>query len=532
MPLISRGSNRIDYGKTNRIFDKVPVEDAPKSGFDMSYTNTFDGHFGNCYPVHVQTVVPSDRISYDVSAVMNFTPLVNPIFEELEAVFASFYVPYRILWDDWKAFITATPNKQGAYVQYLPQVGPMNSSAASETSDRRATQYGSLLDFLGYGTPSEDITAVHQKPHITVEKNTYVRVNALPLRAYWRVMADWYQNAAVTDLEHDPFYKGAFATDSNLMTYANVNGFTNGVYHNAKPFELWVAPYNRDFLTTATFEPQQSTPVTVNTSSGSFTLEQFRVASALDRWARKQNLAGRRYNESIMAHFNVMPDDATLDRAEYLGSYRQKIDVTTTTQVSSTTESSPLGTLAGKATSSGAGHVYDRTFTEFGIVFTICTLCVPASYSQFRSRELMRSKYTDYPWPELCNLGDEEIIGADICSNPKESTGGFADGMYANEMVCGYNERYWYEKSRRNEVHGACANPSSALFKYTAARTFDISNFYADDWNFSLVDSQRMFYEDLESRIFQTANDTPARISVWNNCYMVRPFTEHANPLV
>lgn len=298
-----------------------------------------------------------------------------------------------------------------------------------------------------------------------------------------------------------------------------------------RPFELFTRLYNRDFLSTATYAAQQDTPVTVDTSTGSFNLSQFRVASALDRWARRQNLAGGRYNECIMAHFGVMPDDATVDKAQYLGSYRQKIDVSTTTQVSETSIT-PLGTQAGRASSAGGHHMFDRVFTEHGIIITIMSLCVPAAYSQFRNRHLIRSKYTDFPWPEMSNIGDEEVLSIDVCSNP--GLGGYYedDDRYSNDVVIGFNERYWYEKSRRDEVHGNMANPANQLFKYSAARAFDISDFTAEEHEFALIDAQSMDYMNFENRCFQTGTATPARINVRNSCYMVRPLTEFSTPLV
>ena len=323
---VQRSGGRL-ANPTNPIFGKVNITDPTRSGFDLSYNNRYTSHLFQLIPCFSEEILPSDTMSYGVAQRIDFAPLVNPIFDGLESCYEAFFVPYRLVDPDWKGFITGKDQGSKPHPTSPLMVGP---SDTAQVVNSFATEYGSLLDYFGYGIPCNNLLT-------GTMANNYIRCSAYPLLAYWRIIADWYQNFQVENVANNsaiiPFFpleNGFTTTWGSSTSKAWDNRVLNAAYSSTEDFSYGWRPflrrYDRDFLSTATPNPQTGSAISVSTSGGSFTIESFRIASALQRFAERSNLAGTRYNEDIMAHFGVVPSDASTDRAEYLGSCRFSVD--------------------------------------------------------------------------------------------------------------------------------------------------------------------------------------------------------------
>ena len=83
-------------------------------------------------------VVPGDIFQIGAQAVIRFQPLVAPILHEVNMYVHYFFVPYRLLWDDWEDFISG--GVDGTFADPIPEWEPTN------------TAVGSLWDFFGFPT--------------------------------------------------------------------------------------------------------------------------------------------------------------------------------------------------------------------------------------------------------------------------------------------------------------------------------------------------------------------------------------------
>lgn len=90
----------------SNIFNSVPRPDVPRSFFNMSFNKKFDCDMGQIIPISCEEVLPSDRYKLGVEAVFRTTPLIAPIFHNVKVKFESFFVPTRLIFDDWEEFIT------------------------------------------------------------------------------------------------------------------------------------------------------------------------------------------------------------------------------------------------------------------------------------------------------------------------------------------------------------------------------------------------------------------------------------------
>ena len=92
--------------KPMRQFKSVSNLKPGRSLFDLSYEKKFTCDMGELIPIMCDEVVPGDIFEIANAAVGRFQPMVAPILHQIDMYTHYFYVPYRLLWDDWEEFIT------------------------------------------------------------------------------------------------------------------------------------------------------------------------------------------------------------------------------------------------------------------------------------------------------------------------------------------------------------------------------------------------------------------------------------------
>ena len=82
-----------------------------KSAFDLSHTKSMTTGFdGKLYPILCEAVLPGDVWKGTSNILGRVTPLVQPIFGRFDIRTDFFFVPNRIIWDNWRAFISPDDN--------------------------------------------------------------------------------------------------------------------------------------------------------------------------------------------------------------------------------------------------------------------------------------------------------------------------------------------------------------------------------------------------------------------------------------
>ena len=121
-----------------RIYKNVGALMPGRSAFDLSYTKTLTCDMGQLIPVMCDEVVPGDVFNIGNQSVVRFQPLVAPILHEINQYVHYFFVPYRLLWEDWEEFISK--GVSGDETPVLPKWSP----------DLADTAVGTLWDYLGF----------------------------------------------------------------------------------------------------------------------------------------------------------------------------------------------------------------------------------------------------------------------------------------------------------------------------------------------------------------------------------------------
>ena len=95
------------------------------------------------------------------NALIRVSPLVAPVMHPVHATIQHFFVPYRLVLDDWESFITG--GETGADSTTFPTI-------------TLTPTVGSLADYLG------------------LPLGTSISVNALPFRAYALIYNEFYRD--------------------------------------------------------------------------------------------------------------------------------------------------------------------------------------------------------------------------------------------------------------------------------------------------------------------------------------------------
>lgn len=164
------------------------------------------------------------------------------------------------------------------------------------------------------------------------------------------------------------------------------------------------------------------------------TVTALRQSFAIQKFYERDARGGTRYIESIKSHFGVTNPDFRFQRPEYLGGFRQNINMNQIVQTSPVEgQSTPLGaTGAYSVTSGNQSDVFTHSFTEHGILMGLICVRTTHTYQQGINRMWFKKKRLDFYSPEFANLSEQFIKNAEI----------YAQGTSKDEEAFGYQEAW------------------------------------------------------------------------------------------
>lgn len=134
-----------------RAYQKVKTLKPSRSLFDLSHDVLFTGDMGKLYPICAMEMSPGDTFHIANESVVRMQPLNAPILHEISLTTHYFFVPYRILWEEWTDFITGgTEGEYGGTTR--GEDVPSEIAPALPRWNPSNTAVGSLWDYLGFPT--------------------------------------------------------------------------------------------------------------------------------------------------------------------------------------------------------------------------------------------------------------------------------------------------------------------------------------------------------------------------------------------
>lgn len=460
-------------------FAMTPRADVPRSSFNIQTTHktTFDA--ANLVPVYCEEILPGDTYNVRMTAFARMATPLYPTMDNLHMESFFFFVPTRIVWDNWQKFNGEQRNPGDSVSYLIPQtVTPAGGYPVN-----------SLQDYFGLPTVGQ------------VGGANTVSHNVLPLRAYNMIWNEWFrdenlQNSVASNFgdgpdaqtdytllkrgkRHDYFtsclpwpQKGTAVTLPIGSTAPVITNSTAPIFKtlSGNAFTNGTMQYNS---TAVAFKPQtpgsatDSTPVGFGTNTGlvadlsaatAATINSIRQAFQIQRLLERDARGGTRYTEIIRSHFGVISPDARLQRPEYLGGGSSPVNVSPIAQQSGTGisgGSTPLGQLGGIGTFTASGHGFRQSFTEHGYVIGLVNIRADLTYQQGLRKLWSRSTRFDFYWPAFAMLGEQAVLNKEI----------YCDGSASDNLVFGYQERWGEYRYHPSMITG--------LFRSTSAGTLD-----------------------------------------------------------
>lgn len=221
---------------SNSRFDLAPQVQTERSSFDMSFDVKTSFDVGRLIPFALIEVLPGDTFKIQTSKVMRLQTLITPVMDNLYLDTYYFFVPNRIVWDHWEDFIGGSFRDTGWTdpVDYkVPEILP----PYTETDDGWMT--GTIADYFGVPVGVSDHTLGDG-------------INALPFRAYAKIVEDWFRDENLLDPIY--IYKGESATFGTNLDDNSPGQYESGGY----PF---IAAKFHDYFTSALPKPQKGPDV-------------------------------------------------------------------------------------------------------------------------------------------------------------------------------------------------------------------------------------------------------------------------------
>ena len=415
-----------------------------RSVFDLSYEKKFTCDMGQLIPVLCDEMVPGDFFKIGNQAIVRFQPLVAPVLHEINIYTHCFFVPYRLLWDEWETFISG--GATGDETPTIPTWEPTDT-----TPDE-----GSLWDYMGFPTgidPDGAYPLDFPRRAYNLVYNEYYRdetlitevaltnetiLNRCWEKDYFTSSLPWQQRGTAPAL---PITGTTFADFSDAVSGNTADQAVQRVQVGSASDVIYTpsGTYNARLLAAL-----NNNTVDLSTAS-TFDIADLRLAFQIQKWMERNARAGARYTEFLQSHFGVSPRDDRLQRPEYIGGSKSPVIISEVLQTSSTDGTSPQGNLAGHGISVSDAYCGKYHANEFGLIIGIMSIMPRSAYSQGINRQWLRRTKYDFYFPEFANLSEQAIENAEICAT---------NSAVHNTGIFGYQGRYDEMRYKPNMISG------------------------------------------------------------------------------
>lgn len=499
----------------SQVFKRVAGLKPGRSVFDLSHDVKLTCDMGQLIPVLIEEMVPGDHFKVGNQIVCRFAPLIAPIMHEVNVYVHYFFVPYRLLWDEWEDFITG--GEDGTLAPTLP---------VYDTTDTPDVAVGSLYDYLGFPTgfylPAAQRPVAFPQYAYNLIYNEYYRdqtlINEVELTSKTLKIRAW---------EKDYFTSALPWQQRGTPVSLPISGLTSAEWEisdigGINPSDSRNLFVSADNATTPKLGISGAASTNANTnannflndnevdlsSATTFDVADLRLAFQIQKFLERNARAGARYTEFLGAHFGVHPRDDRLQRPEYIGGTKSPVIISEVLQTSSTDTETPQGNMAGHGITADRTYAGSYSAQEFGVMMGIMSVMPKPAYRQGTDRQWLRRTRYDFYFPEFANLSEQAITRQEIYSTTNEAN---------NNIIFGYQGRYDELRYRPNRVAGLMRTDF---------------NFWHLCREFSSAPAlNQTFIECVPSkRVFAAPTEPACIVQVGNLIKAIRPMPIVANP--
>lgn len=463
-------------------FAEIPRAEIQRSSFNRScgLKTTFEAGF--LIPIFCDEALPGDTMSMKMASFGRMATPLYPVMDNQALDYFFFFVPNRLLWDNWEKFNGAQDDPGDSTDFLVPTITSPASVGHVEES---------IHDYIGIPPAIPDL--VH---------------TALFHRAYNRIWTDWFrdenlQDSLILNTDNGPDDPADYAL---MRRGKRKDYFTSCLPWPQKgpAVELPlgtsapVVPLSgASPISTPIFEPEGGSggPDAMEIDSGGVfshgdpsggpedlkwtttgleadltnataaTINQLRQAFQIQKLYERDARGGTRYTEILRAHFGVTSPDQRLQRPEFLGGGSSVISVMPVAETNSQA-ASVVGALGAFATSIGTNVGFHKSFVEHGVIMGFVASRADLNYQQGLQRQFSRSTRWDFFWPALAHLGEQAVLNKEI----------YAQGTAVpDDDVFGYQERFAEYRYKPSQTTGAMRSQHTlTLHQWHLAQDFSV----------------------------------------------------------
>ncbi len=464
-----------------------------RSRFNLSHRKIFDCGYYGLIPILYYFALPGDVVTLGANIFVRSVPMLAPLMNKNELDVRYFQVPIRMVEPNFEKVVTGSEN--GVLLSQVPSCKKVVDNYSDLSTNGFNNDKYTFFDYLGVPT---------------FQANSSNKYSDFPVcdyvsKAYFRIWYDYYRDENFNDGTQD--FETAyqiFITQNHkrncvpiMGTHLQKNYFTSALPWQLKgeipSFAFSLNGY-ADFTDSIASGPLYDEAGTINLTnyggtghghdnntlnvtnvydkpkndalllalnhnrligdvSEGFTASDLRSLFAQTRIMERLARCGSRYVEYLNSNFGIAPRDDTLQRAQYLGGFRQPLVFTEIPQTAQD-ESTPVGTLRGKGISSGGDTpVKKHLVKEFSVIFGLLNIRAELLYTQGIDKTMCYSARWDFFNPSLQNLSEQNVKNYEIFygSDGKNNEDFGFTPMYqelrkTKNIVCGdmrANLSYW-----------------------------------------------------------------------------------------